>query len=349
MSSHSKLCSLVASGCALFLVSCSAPPVAPQTGWAKWTRSDGYVLKGQYGVAGDPSILKNGDKYAMYYGCFDPVRKPQGTDICLALSNDGRKWELPDLGNDKVRGQVMKPLPGSWHTANETPFVLSFKNQLLLYFTGYKDKGGIFKSFPADLGIAMSSNGTEFVAAPAPVMTTSAPGTAYDQSAIVSPSIVEQGGQLSMVYAAYCLSSRCVPKTGTALMTAHSADGMAWVKDPKPLFTDHSAPLPSFIRSAYDLAEAELIVGPDDYFYLFFTATQANHGHKIGVARSKTLAGPWQINPDPIIVPRSGETEVVAPNVRIEGGKVRMWFSAFTPKPEIHVGYAEARWPLFAK
>lgn len=312
--------------------------------WSKFMRSSGYVMTGQYGVAGDPSIIKINDQYHMFYGCFDPNRKPQGTDVCRATSKDGIKWELPNTGNLAVLGQVTKPDVNSWHTANETPFILSFQGKYWLYFNGYKDKGGIFNSLPASLGLAISTDGIKFELQNTPVLQPDQAG--YDQSAIVSPSIVNSNGKLYMVYTAFCLKSSCVPKTGTALMMATSSDGVHWQKLPKPII-DTSVALPDFVRSAYELAEPELILGPDNFYYLFFTATQGDKPHMIGVARSANPSGPWTFNPEPVMIVQPSETEVVAPNVRIEGNKVRMWFSAFTTKPSIHIAYAEAAWPLF--
>lgn len=311
--------------------------------WTKWNRDPIHIFKGQYGIVGDPSIIKMNNQYVMYYGCFDPMRKPQGTDICLATSHDGFDWILPNIGNMSVLGQVMTPNKNNWHTANETPYALIFMGKIFLYFTGYKDQGGIVKSAPASLGIATTKNGLNFISNESPIILTDPNG--YDQSGIVSPTIVEDQRKLYMIYAGHCYTLACKPRIGSALMMAESTDGMKWIKKPGLLLNENTV-LPSFVKSLHQMAEPEIIKGPDNKFYLFFTALDGDNPMMIGVARSESIKGPWIFNPNPIITVQGREKEVVAPHVIIENNKARMWFSVFEGSG-INIHYAESPWPIY--
>jgi hypothetical protein len=71
---------------------------------------------------------------------------------------------------------------------------------------------------------------------------------------------------------------------------------------------------------------------------------------RIGIARGETPFGPWNVNPEPIVIP-SGDgfdrAGVLAPDVRLEGDTVRMWFLGMTPEEDIAIGYTETAWPLW--
>ena len=60
----------------------AGPP--PYLSHKAWTVRRAPIWGGQYGIAGDPSIRRDGKGLTMAYTCFDPNR--QGTEICIARS-----------------------------------------------------------------------------------------------------------------------------------------------------------------------------------------------------------------------------------------------------------------------
>lgn len=70
----------------------------------------------------------------------------------------------------------------------------------------------------------------------------------------------------------------------------------------------------------------------------------------LGIARGETPFGPWQIDPEPIVRPSTDSFDragVLAPDVHLDGNRVRMWFLGATPEEDIAIGYAGITWPLW--
>lgn len=312
-------------------------------GWSAWTKQVKPIYSGPYSLIGDPSVLRDGNLYRMYYTCYDAFRSPQGPAICQATSTDGLAWtDVPVTVNPKVTGQMVAVRPGKWDTAHETAFALKFNGEYLLYFVGYQDKGGFFNSFPASLGLAVSRDGLNFQRySDGPVLSPTPGG--YDNDAVFSPSIVEHEGQLVMLYTGHCWNN-CPKGTGLYILAATSPDGRVWTKRDGVIMS--KADLPGTKDGA---AEADLVKGPDGLFYLFTSLMQGDSGHDIGIARAPTPFGPWEINPDPIVRRSAGQFDEVgpiAPSVLIEDNRVRMWFHGFSKSNQIQIGYAESPWPL---
>jgi len=320
-------------------------PVASSTvkqpssvGWSSWTKNLKPTFSGPYNLIGDPSVVRDGSTLRMAYNCYDPMRH-QGA-VCEALSSDGLNWTDAPL-NDGIAGRLIQSRAGEWDDTHETPLIIKRGTETLLYFSGYVNKGGFVNSFPAYVGLANSTDGLHFTRYGSEPVIKTTPG-GYDNDAVFSPSIVEHDGQLVMIYTGHCWTN-CPNGAGVFLLAATSIDGRSWTKLPKPILSKAD------VSIAKDgVAEADIVKGPDGYFYLFMTLLQGDAPHQIGVARSATPFGPWDINPTPILSGTAGEFDakgVVAPTVLIEGGKVRMWFHGFGDST-IRIGYAEAPWPL---
>jgi len=320
----------------------AASTVAEVPGWSRWTKRALPIHSGPYSLVGDPSVLHDGPIYRMFYTCFDPKRK--GPALCQATSPDGLDWaDVPVPG--PVAGRMLQTRPGRWDDTHETPFVLKFRGEYLLYFTGYRDRGGHFKSFPLQLGLASSRDGIHFERVGDEPMLKVSPG-GYDSDAVFSPTIVEYQGQLVMLYTAYCFDS-CKRERGVYLMAATSSNGRDWVKRPQPVLSKADLP-----KTKDGAAEAELVQGPDGGYYLFMSLLYGEQGHEIGVARAPTPFGPWEMAPEPIVRRSSGQFDdigPIAPSVLIEGDKVRLWYHGFSKRKTIQIGYAEAPWPLKLK
>ena len=314
-------------------------------GWSSWSQWLDPVWRGQYPVVGDPSVILDKNLLRMYYTCFDPDK--QSPTLCLAISGDGFNWDHVDTGAVEegwLRGRVIETRIGTWEDTHETPEIIKWKGKYLLYFSGYVQRGNLLENFPAHLGLARSTDGIHFTRySDKPILRTTSGW--YDHDAIFSPSVIEHDGKLFMVYAGHCWT-KCDSDPGVFILGASSSDGITWEKQKSPLIEKSMMP-PWFEQWA---GEPELIKGTDGYFYLFFTAVGEEKPYALGVARSVSPFGPWQINPEPIVVTTPdhfAETEVVAPSVLIDGDKVRMWFSGFSNDNHIAIGYAEAAWPLF--
>lgn len=310
------------------------------SGWSTWTKNLKPIFGGPYNLIGDPSVLRDGTQLRMAYNCFDPTR--QRGAVCEALSTDGITWRDAPI-NDGIAGRLIQTRAGQWDDAQETPLIYKRSKETLLFFSGYLKKGsGFVDSFPAYLGLAISTDGVNFTRyGTEPVLKTTPGG--YDNDALFSPSIVEHNGQLVMIYTGHCWTN-CPNGMGVFLLAATSTDGRTWTKLPKPIISKAELPM-----AKDGAAETDIVKGPDGYYYLFMSLLQGDSGHNIGVARSATPYGPWDVNPSPILKGTSGEFDglaAIAPSVMIENGKVRMWFHGFGADNTIRIGYAEAPWPL---
>ena len=318
---------------ALYLLSCSKEETET---WKPWQVNEQPVFEGQYPLVGDPSVIKENGKYRMYYTGFDAYRAPQGPEICQATSPDGITWTNVKV-NDLIEGRMLYTESNTWSDAHETCFALKFNNSYLLYFIGYQDKGGFFNSNPIGLGLVTSSNAEDFSATQGnPIMESTLNG--FDRDAFSSPSITTYQDSLIMIYAGYCYAD--CGTTVSRLLAATSSDGVEWVKKSNPIISGTEIPWAS-----KGVAESELILGPDRLYYLFMTSI--NEPHVIGVARSISPFGPWDVNPQPIVkADKSFSTSgALAPSVLIEDYRVRLWYHGFTEN-EIQIGYAESSWPM---
>lgn len=316
--------------------------IIPSSTWTSWTKWVSPVLPGQYPLVGDPSVIRDGLTLRMFYTCFDPEK--QGPVICQSTSTDGFQWTPVTMSEPLVAGRMLYTGTGPWEDTHETSFIMK-KNDgtYFLYYAGYIDKGGALKSFPAYLGLAISKDATNFTPLSQDPILKGTPNW-YDSDAIFSPTIVQHQGLYYMIYSGHCWEN-CPLGKGVFLLGATSKDGISWKKQDKPVLQDSKMP-PFFKQYA---AESELVKGPDGRFYLFFTALQGDNPHLLAVGRSSNPFGPWEISPDPILIPTTGrfdEAEINAPAVLIEGDKVRMWFAGFSKNPSISIGYAEAKWPM---
>jgi hypothetical protein len=203
-------------------------------------------------------------------------------------------------------------------------------------------------------------------AAPSPIFTRVQNGPVlqpttgfFDDYMTASPSVVWREGRYHMVYTGHCSkpagytpilppSLTCPEDAGIFLLGATSPDGVHWTKKPEPIIR----PLPGR-RWMGAMTEAELVAGPDGWFYLFFTGNGPLESRSIGVARSREPFGPWDINPNPILTgrpwPLSGLHKVLAPSVHIDeaDGGVLMWFNGTN---QLEFGWdiyaATSTWPL---
>lgn len=317
-------------------------------GWAKWTTFPDREIKGEFWCAGDPSVIKDGDLYRMFYTGVNPSRGGHCV-VCQFVSKDAIHWE-PATQEPPVKGLMVNGRDDKWDSANETCFIMKKGDEYYLYHCGYAKGGWQKRGNGGRMGLAISKDGVHFERySDGPILEPTAEW--YDTDSVFSPSIIKERDTYYMVYCghSYYLPDR---KPMACLLGATSKDVIHWEKHK----TSVLEPMENIPWATDTVAEAELVKGPDGKFYLIFSGLVHKPSEKmaIGIAQADTPFGPWNINPEPIVVPsgREGafdEDRIIAPCVLIDGDTVRMWYHGFAKSNFISMGYAEAKWPLRTK
>jgi predicted GH43/DUF377 family glycosyl hydrolase len=303
---------------------------------AEWVKREAAVFVGQYGIASDPALLALDDGYLMVYTCIDPLQTPVRTLICAARSDDGLAWQNIET-DDVIDGAILRGRVGEWDERLESPYLVQRDDALWLYYSGYRDEGDPAPGFPAALGLARSTDGVTFErVSDAPIMQPTAGGP--DNDAIYSAVIASEADGYRMIYVGHCYTN-CDDGAGVRLLGATSADGVTWDKQDAPVLVGDA----SIAWTTDGVAEPALTCA-DDGCALFFTGLQGE-ARVIGVATADSAAGPWTIQPDPIITPTPDGLDAggaLAPFVLYSDGVWRMWYLAADADGLLSVGYAEA-------
>jgi beta-xylosidase len=291
-------------------------------------------------AASDPSVLYENGTYFLYYTDVDSSLS--ATIISLATSSDGLEWSY--------QSRLLEANPKNWDAAHETAAIWKEEGKpYQLFYTGYQPKTYPPEGFyPADIGLARSKEATgPFETVGEEPFLSRTPGW-YDNDMMASPDIIKVENTYYMVYTGHCYQNCKAPVSpGVVILGATSPDLITWTKHDSPVLTGN----PQLPWMAGYVAEPALLVGPNGKFYLFFTAFaswEENTPTVIGVAEGNTPFGPWQINPEPIIV-GTQNWEVAwtgAPDVLLEDDVVKMWYMGVTKDGYYQIGYATTPWPL---
>jgi hypothetical protein len=285
--------------------------------WASWSKYPTPVFEGNF-TASDPSVIQLADRYYMTYTDLDTTT--MRTTINGALSDDGIAWNL--ITGSNPSGLLLSGKDGDWDENLESSSITFANGVFYLYYSGYKNVGTPVKGFPAALGMATSDDGVRFTKVRNdPIMS---PTTGwYDNDAVYSPSVRRFGPVWNMTYVGHSYTDfSLIHSPGVVLLNATSSDGVNWIKNAKPVLTSRASP--AWLSNG--VAEPDMIRGPDDKFYLFFTGIQ-NASRVIGSAWSSTPMGPWVINPNPVIRSGTQGKLMLAPTVLIGSDAIaRMWF-----------------------
>jgi hypothetical protein len=321
-------------------------------------RADGWrvraepVYAGQYAAVGDPSVIRAaGAGYLMYHHCLDVERAPQGAEICLARSPDGLHWRPAQTAEASalVRGRVLRSSAAQgWDAAHETPFALRVPGAIRLYVLGYQGASVFSDQASAGLGLVQSPIAGQFPAMGPPILR---PSVAADQGGMTSPSVVAAPGGRVLYYTGWsCAMDRkdCAARVRLSLMAVRlDAKGLPKGR-PRVVRVD---PVPEWAQGG--TSESTVILGPDGRYYLFFSALAGALAQRIGMGVAGNPFGPFAIEPEPIVEPNApwNAGGVLAPDVMIVDGKVRLWFHGFETdaKGQItaaRIGYAEHDWPV---
>ncbi len=297
------------------------------------------IFESPLGIAGDPSILKDGDVLRMYYSA-------ENFKIATVNSIDnGLTWNSPD-GNTEDDYASLTGQADNWDSTLETNEVLKVEDTFYMYYSGYREDN-IDNDYVAnyEIGLATSEDGINFTRHPnsmnEPLLGRDLTDmNTNDRHAMTSPGVQFVNGQFYMTYTGWNVTDNWTgPNAGFKLLGATSVDGINWTKLDEPILT------PEDIEWSPDINETTLIYSEEDGFWYIVFSTDVN----IGLARSSNFEGPYDVNPQAIVIPNlDWASEVTAPDGFIENGKFRIWYHGVAAPlyfPWL-VGYAEADYPL---
>ncbi len=314
--------------------------VAQEGDWAQWKKHVDPVYESPDSgfAASDPSVLFEDGRYLLYYTDVD--NRAGATIISLATSQDGLEWSYQKrlLELDKTK----------WDAAHESAAIWKENGKPYhLFYIGYQPKEYPPQGFySADLGLAVSENAAgDFGVLPEPILERSRGW--YDSDMIASPDIIKVRQIYYMIYTGHCYEN-CVEPAGVRLLGATSTDLIHWTKHDAPVLEAD----PDIPWMAGYVAEPALLEVKGK-FYLFFTAFAdwENTPPLIGLAQSETPFGPWDINPEPIVVATEDweNAWVGAPYVLLQGDTVEMWYMGVSKEGVYQIGYASSILPLHTK
>jgi len=221
----------------------------------------------------------------------------------------------------------------------------------LLYYIGYRSVGYPVRGFPADLGLAYSSDGINFTRYNGGNPILNRTDGWYDSDAIASEILLidpNNSSRILMIYVGHCYIG-CTYGSGITLLGATSTDYVHWTKLPTPIINYQNY---TYWWMQNGVAEPGWFIGPDNYYYLFFTGGFGNNESQvISIARSQQPFSGYEINPNPILLPVAGSsltgTGILAPTILLEGTRVRNWFLETGITFSFNIGYSESTWPLY--
>lgn len=320
----------------LFIVSCSNNNNFKQNVDAFFFRSENPVYESPLGLAADPSIIIENDTIFMYYSA------EGGIAVTFSLDN-GVNWIRPN--NSQTDYIALNSQPDKWDNTLETAEVLKVDNKYKMYYAGYRE-GESDNTYVEnyEIGLAISQDGIDFervsesINQPIITRNTSNENT-FDRHAMTSPGIVFDNGIYHMIYTGWNVSGDWTgDNAGIRILGAKSSDGINWTKLQEPILVADD------INYSHDVNEASLIKTDDGFWYIPFSTDKS-----IGIARSNTFVGDYEVYPEAIVSPKfDWDSEVTAPDGIVKNGKMRLWFHG-VKEPDYWpwvIGYTEAEYPL---
>jgi beta-xylosidase len=305
----------------------------------KFTKHPEPVWQGVW-TAADPSVVRDGDTLRMYYSSLliNPTEKLL---IAGAKSIDGINW-MPANNIEGEESVALDINSGQWDNHLEAVTVIRQGSGTWMYYCGYQEEAEVTGNIVAtgQIGLAKSTDNTTFTRSFNEPILELGSMNSKDANALFSPTIIKEGGTYYMLYMGYCIEN-CSP-VFLGVLGATSTDGETWTKLSQPIISgaDFNFDWAEVIK------EPAIVKGPDNVFYLFISGDKF-----IGVARSNTILGPYELYPDPILkIDYDWEAaSVIAPSVIIENNKVRMWYMGVLTSgtgADFAIGYAESVFPL---
>jgi beta-1,2-mannobiose phosphorylase / 1,2-beta-oligomannan phosphorylase len=277
----------------------SAAAAETTAGWVKHPGNP--VLGGKLGTCFDISVLREGEKYRMWFSW-----RPKAS-LALVESDDGVHWSDPVI--------VLKPNKASgWEDDINRPGVIKKDGTYRLWYTG-QARGH------SSIGYATSADGVAWQRmSDKPVLAAELP---WEKVAVMCPHVMwdEEQKQYRMWYSG---GGQYEPD---AIGYATSADGLHWTKhaenpvvrpDPKCDWEKH-------------LVTAAQIVKHGDWHLMFYIGFRDIHHAQIGLARSKDGITNWERHPaNPIVRPGLNQWDHDAcykPYAIFDGRKWLLWYN----------------------
>ncbi|MGH7969869.1 MAG: family 43 glycosylhydrolase, partial [Limisphaerales bacterium] len=294
-------CPLALAGVILLLLCGGAEGAESDTsgGWSK--SSANPVLGGKLGTCFDVSVLKEKDRYRMWFS-WRPKRS-----IALVESTNGVVWGEPQI--------VLGPKAESdWEQDINRPVVLRRDGRYWMWFTG-QARGYSW------IGGATSDDGVHWVQAS--VRPELSPEAAWEKGAVMCPDVLwDANARLYRMW--YSGGEQYEPD---AIGYATSNDGTNWTKLPhNPIFRADSTNL----WEAQKVTACQVIPVGGWYFMFYIGFKDVDHA-QIGVARSRDGISQWQRHPaNPIIRPTRDGWDADAcykPFAIFEGDRWLLWYN----------------------
>jgi predicted GH43/DUF377 family glycosyl hydrolase len=268
-------------------------------GWVKFAKNP--VLGGPLGTCFDVSVLREGDKYRMWFS-WRPKRS-----IALVESQDGLAWGEPSivLGPNRASG---------WEEEVNRPVVIQEGGKYRMWYTGQAQG----KSW---IGYATSVDGKTWKrAGDKPVLS---PDQPWERVAVMCPHVLYDGQQ--KLYRLWYSGGEQVEPN--AIGYATSKDGRKWAKDQKnPVFR----PEP---KNAWEKERVTAcqVVRQGPWYVMFYIGFRDQEHAQIGLARSKDGITGWERHPaNPIVRPGKGQWDgdaVYKPYAILDGQRWLLWYN----------------------
>jgi predicted GH43/DUF377 family glycosyl hydrolase len=240
-------------------------------GWEKHPANP--VLGGGYGTCFDVSVLKDGDKFRMWFSW-----RPKA-GLGLVESGDGVHWSEPTV--------VFGPNPKTdWERLVNRPVVLKRDGAYHLWYTGQtRDRSWI--------GYATSPDGVHWRRMSDRPVLSAEPGW-EKEIAVMCPHVLwdDQARLYRMWYSA---GEQHEPN---AIGCATSPDGLQWTRHPaNPIFRPDAAA--AWERHKVTACQ---VIREGDWHVMFYIGFADEHTAQIGIARSRDGVTDWERHPaNPII------------------------------------------------
>lgn len=268
-------------------------------GWQKYEHNP--VLGGDLGTCFDISVLREGDKYRMWFSW-----RPKKS-VAVTESSDGITWQAPQI--------VLGPNGETdWEQDINRPAVVKRAGRYEMWYTG--QAGG-----KSNLGYATSPDGKLWTRmSKQPVLTPEEP---WEKVAVMCPhALFDEEAQLYRMW--YSGGEQYEPD---AIGYATSRDGLRWMKsDRNPIFRPD--PRADWEK---DRVTACQVIKLADRHVMFYIGFRDQHRAQIGLAESPDGITGWRRHPaNPIIRPGAGSWDadaVYKPFAAFDGRRWLLWYN----------------------